>query len=168
MNNNQDETPERVFLKPGEYCFCVRPSVVSTVLGSCVSVTMFAPGRRIGAICHAVLPEERGGGEPFRYVDSSILAMIRKFERHGIPRAALEVKLFGGSDVLSPRCGRTLGITVGKQNMETALRVVEKEGLRLVTADLGGTRGRKIEFHTHTGEIFLKRLRKVTRLQDDE
>lgn len=167
MYINENDLPERVFLKPGEFCFCVKPSVVSTVLGSCVSVTMFAPEHRIGAICHAVLAEEREPGDPFKYVDSSILAMISRFERQGLGRGALEVKLFGGADVLS-RSGRVRGMSVGKQNTETALRVVEKEGLCLVTADLGGSRGRKIEFRTDTGEVFLRRLREVERFQGDE
>ncbi|HKZ18402.1 MAG TPA: chemotaxis protein CheD [Geobacteraceae bacterium] len=161
--NNPDDTLERVYLKPGECHFSVRPSVVSTVLGSCISVTMFNPERRIGAICHAILPEEKTPGEAFRFVDSSIMVMLKSFERHGIHRSGIEIKLFGGSDVLPTDNGRERGNTVGKQNIGIALQVVEKEGLRLVTTDLGGTRGRKIVFHTHTGEIFLKRLRKIMR-----
>ena len=154
----------KVYLKPGELYFSARPAIVSTVLGSCVSVTMFNRGRSVGAICHAVLPEEKSPGEAFRYVDSSIRIMLRSFKRHGIHSSEIEVKLFGGSDVLPHDDDRDRGFTVGKQNIEVALDVIEKEGLLLITSDLGGTQGRKILFNTHTGEILLKRLRKIKRL----
>jgi chemotaxis protein CheD len=166
--NYSDDTLTRVYLKPGEFLISARPTVVSTILGSCISVTMFAPERRIGAICHAILPQENSPGEAFRYVDSSIIVMLKSFERHGIHRSAIEVKLFGGSDVLPGNDGRERGYTVGKQNIGVALQVVEKEGLRLVTADLGGMQGRKIEFRTHTGEVLLKRLRKMMRFARNE
>jgi chemotaxis protein CheD len=166
--NYPDDTLARVYLKPGECYFSVHPSVVSTVLGSCISVTMFAPDRRIGAICHAVLPEEKKPGAAFRYVDSSIMVMLRSFERHGVHRSGLEVKLFGGADMLSADVRRVKDNAVGKKNIGVALQVVEKEGLRLLTADLGGTEGRKIEFHTHTGEILLQRLRKTMRFSGNE
>ena len=47
----------RVYLKPGELHFATGPTVVSTVLGSCVSVTMFDRLSGAAAICHALLPE---------------------------------------------------------------------------------------------------------------
>jgi chemotaxis protein CheD len=158
-----DESAGKIFLKPGEIYFSEQPSIVSTVLGSCVSVTMFSPERHIGAICHAVLPEEREAGEAFRYVDSSILTMLEGFDRYGIPRSHIEVKLFGGAEMLPPGPVRRKDSSVGRQNIEIAMQVVERENLQLVASDLGGVHGRKIFFNTHTGEILLKRLRKARR-----
>ena len=74
------------------------------------------------------------------------------------PRRDIEAKLFGGSDMFETAVGR--GLSVGGQNMKMALGMLELESVRLVTQDLGGPRGRKIVFHTHTGEVFSKRLRK--------
>lgn len=156
---SEDTHVEKIFLKPGEIFFSARPSIVSTVLGSCISVTMYSPRRHIGAICHAVLPEEGAAGDAFRYVDSSILAMLKAFDRQGIPRSGIEVKMFGGADML--RTGPAGGSdgSVGRKNIEIARQVVERERLRLVASDLGGGQGRKIIFNTRTGEILLKRLR---------
>ncbi len=158
-----DDNVENIFLRPGEVYFSERPSIVSTVLGSCISVTMFCPERHIGAICHAMLPEESAPGEAFRYVDSSILNMLKGFDRYGIPRSHIEVKLFGGANMLPPSQFKSRDGSVGKKNIEIAMRVVEREKLRLVASDLGNTHGRKIFFNTHTGEILLKRLGKVKR-----
>ena len=49
----------KVFLKPGEIYVGREPAEVSTILGSCISVTMFSEGLKLGAICHALLPGDR-------------------------------------------------------------------------------------------------------------
>ena len=71
-----------------------QPSLVITVLGSCLSVTMHDRADRASAgICHGLLPacEDRtvcptGCREGFRYVDCSIRQMLRLFEKAGSPR----------------------------------------------------------------------------------
>lgn len=44
---------DNAFLKPGEAIVSPNPILVSTVLGSCIAVTMYSPEKRVGAICHA-------------------------------------------------------------------------------------------------------------------
>lgn len=145
-----------VYLKPGEIHFATIPTVVTTVLGSCVSVTMFDPAGGAAAICHALLPEGPRA-DLFRYVDSSIHHMLGMFSSHGVRQNQLEVKLFGGADMLGAGASR---IGVGRRNVEIARQVLADEGLEVSAADVGGTRGRKLFFHTHTGEVFMKRLRR--------
>ena len=152
-----------IYLRPGEHFFTVTPAIVSTVLGSCVSITMHNPKDQLSAICHAVLPKEIIPGEPYRYVDSSIAAMLRIFDWYGVTKNDIEVKLFGGSDILPPSENSYQEMTVGKQNIFQAQKCFEREQLKLLAYDVGGTRGRKLFFHTHTGEIYLKRLRNITR-----
>lgn len=162
MKSTPDSIP-KIFLKPGEMHFALNPTIVSTVLGSCISVTMYDAAHRMGAICHAILPDEIITGDPYRYVDSSIKAMLRRFERHGIKKGNLEVKLFGGADILPPGNGIYRTMTVGKQNIFRAREVLKWERLQLLASDVGGSRGRKILFHTHSGEVYLQRLRDIKR-----
>lgn len=157
------ETIPKVYLKPGELLFAATPTIVSTVLGSCVSITMHNPEHQMGIICHAVLPEELVPGEPYRYVDSSVTAMLQMFGRYGIQKPDIEVKLFGGSEMLPQRENIYRELTVGRQNILRAHQIIEDEQLTLLASDVGGTRGRKLLFHTHTGEIYLQRLRDKTR-----
>jgi chemotaxis protein CheD len=147
----------RLFLYPGEVCFTREPTIVSTVLGSCVSITMYHPLSKTGAMCHAMLPEHRRSSEPepFRFVDSAVDHMIDTFRKLGIRKDEIEVKLFGGSDVVEVL---TDAVTVGEQNVEKALEIIDREHLSLAAKDVRGERGRKIFFHTHTGGILLKRL----------
>ena len=134
--------------------------MISTVLGSCISVTMFFRRFRIGAMCHALLPGKEGGAEsdPFRFVDHAITHMVREFVRLGVRKRDIEVKLFGGSDVLITR---DKNATVGNQNVRRAFEIIEREGLTLLARDVRGEVGRKIFFNTGTGEILLRRIKQI-------
>ena len=48
--------------------------------------------------------------------------------------------------------------SIGKLNITTAQKIIEQEGLSIVSMDVGGTRGRKLYFHTRTGKVLIKRL----------
>ncbi|MCL5237713.1 MAG: chemotaxis protein CheD [Nitrospirae bacterium] len=169
-----------VYLNPGEMHLSKKPGLVATVLGSCVSVTMFNQRLGTGAICHIVLPKckckancdndctkrihdpengcRRNCSNAFRYADCSIFKMMETFRSLGIDNDEIEVKLFGGSDMFPSDGGKSTAMNVGKQNIESALQGIELEGLKLTACDVGGSGGRKILFYTHTGEVFLKRL----------
>ncbi len=136
------------------------PARVITVLGSCVSVTMFNERLGIGAICHALLPRNNGNGDDFKYVDSSIRQMIRAFEKLKVDRHEIEVKLFGGGDMFRMQIARPFFISVGEQNVKMALKTIEKEKLKLMASDVGGHLGRKLYYYTHTNAVFIKRLKK--------
>ena len=139
-------TTAKIYLKPGEFHFAVTPTIVSTVLGSCISVTMHNPERTMGAICHAVLPDELIPGEPYRYVDSSIAAMLRLFDRYRINRRDIEVKLFGGSDILPQGENGYRYMTVGQQNILRANQIIEREQLRIHRFRRGGNPRQKASF----------------------
>ena len=107
-------------------------------------------------------PPERPGGfnlaEACRYVDFSIRHLARQFDALGADRRDLEVKLFGGADVLPVAGTPRSKPTVGAQNCRAAEEVLAEEGFRVSASDVGGTRGRRIHFHTGTGEVLLHRL----------
>ena len=168
MTDRNDEDLVPVYLKPGEFCIAERPTLVTTVLGSCVSVTMYSPSRSIGAICHGLLPNCRDDGpctnecgNAFRYVDCSVKLMIDEFRKKGVPGRELLAKIFGGADMFSPSERRSRPATVGSQNISTAIDILKAEGIRVVKSDTGGDHGRKIIFNSQTGDVYLKRLRKV-------
>jgi chemotaxis protein CheD len=161
-----DKELDSIYLKPGEVYFGENPVVVSTILGSCVSVTMFHPISRTGAICHGLLPRcggkklcDRACLEGFKYVDCSIEKMIEKFDALGVRRGDIEVKIFGGADMFGVRSADNRCKSVGMENVMVANAIIGKEGLQVAAFDTRGNQGRKILFLPHTGEVLLKRLR---------
>ncbi len=151
------------YLKPGSLFFCKTPTQVTTLLGSCVSITMFNRRLGLGAINHGLLPEcgiqDCPGtcNEGYRYVACSTRRMLQWFTIQGVQPVELEIKLFGGADVMSRSNGSSPGI--GCQNITEALDVLGANGLNPLVRDVGGVLGRKIIFNTLTGEVLLKRLK---------
>jgi chemotaxis protein CheD len=163
--NLSDEGLPIIYLKPGEMHISGKPSIVVTVLGSCLSVTMFHRRAGLGAICHGLLPEcgkkkscNSVCADGFKFVDCSIKRMLKRFDVHDIKRGEIQIKCFGGADMFSVRPEMAGIVSVGKQNIVTARKMFENEGLTLHSIDVGGNQGRKILFYTHTGEVLLKRF----------
>lgn len=152
----------KVFLRSGQVYISRNPVKVTTILGSCLSVTMFNRMHSLGAICHALLPNDKGKGN-YKYVDSSVKRMVREFVKYGIKPEEIEVKLFGGSELVFPEETNSPFIAVGKQNIFSAREIAELLNLKIEVSDVGGNQGRKIIFFTHTGEVYLKRLNKMER-----
>jgi chemotaxis protein CheD len=153
-----------IYLKPGELYFSKTPALVTTVLGSCISLTMVSHKLKVGAIIHALLPvcSDRNSGmpkkDPFNYVDCSVTYILSEFEKLGIKPGNIEAKLFGGSNMFSETNKRQ--DTIGSQNIKMAVSIVEKKGINLVKIDVGGIQSRKIIFHTSSGDVWLRRLNK--------
>jgi chemotaxis protein CheD len=158
-----------VYLQPGEMFLAREPTTIRTILGSCVAVSFWSDRLGVGALCHAMLPIRPGkssaGGvsamsakESYRYVDFCIRDIARQFDQLGVHRADVQVKLFGGADVLLVASSDPARPTVGKLNCETAIEVLNAEGFEVAASSLGGTLGLKIHFDTRTGEVLLQRL----------
>ena len=90
-------------------------------------------------------------------MDFSIRYLAQQFDALGAHRHELEVKVFGGADVL-PVAGQRHKPTVGALNCKIAMEVLEEKGFIVSASDMGGIRGRRIHFHTGTGEVLLQRL----------
>ena len=153
--------PQGVHVQPGELCLARSPTILRTILGSCVSVTFWSARLDAGALCHGVLPRSPAGAtgpEGHRYVDFSIRYLAKQFDALGAVRRELEVKLFGGADVLPVHADRSAIPTVGGLNCQAALEVLAEEGFRIAASDLGGVRGRTIRFDIATGEVLVQRL----------
>ncbi len=147
-----------VYLKPGEVIISQNPILVSTILGSCIAVTIFSPSNKIGAICHAMYPCNPTDDVNVQYVDSAIQYVFGKMLEYA-GKIDLIVKLFGGAKVLA---GGEYGedrMAIGEQNISQAKRTLAELGLAIANSDIGGVRGRKLLFSIKTGDVYLRRLK---------
>jgi chemotaxis protein CheD len=163
MAEPDGEWPE-VYVQPGESHLVRGPTVMRTLLGSCVGVTFWHERLGIGALCHPMLPCHPGDARgrmsleaARRYVDFAICDLAAQFDSLGAPRREVEIKVFGGADVLNVREGE-LRPTVGRLNREKALEVLRAEGFNVAAKRLGGPCGFRIDFFTTNGEVRLRTL----------
>lgn len=147
-----------VYLKPGELIVSRHPILVSTILGSCVAVTMYAQRKRIGAICHAMFPTNPTGSANVQYVDSAIYYLYGKMTEY-TAKSELIVKLFGGARVLAASEYGEDRKAIGEQNIAQAQQTLAELGLAIAKSDIGGLRGRKLVFSIRTGDVYLRKLR---------
>ncbi|MGK0289246.1 MAG: chemotaxis protein CheD [bacterium] len=171
MKFAQKQNLPYVYLKPAEaYISGGEQSIVGTILGSCVSITVFHRKKMIGGIFHALLPRKNKvkqfqvptlydlqEDDILKYVDTSFLYLLREFEKLQCPREELEIKLFGGADMFSVPDETK---TVGRQNIELATDLLNRLGFKVLASDTGGKNGRKLYFYTHTGEVLLQRIKR--------
>jgi chemotaxis protein CheD len=146
-----------VYLHPGELVASAEPATVTTVLGSCVSVTLWDRTRRIGGVNHFLLPHSAGTGTSSpRFGNVAMRSLFDEVLRLGARRADLEAKVFGGARVIhgAPAAAGHLG----ERNITIALDFLRGEGLDVVGGDTGGSRGRKLRFLTGDGSAWLRSL----------
>jgi chemotaxis protein CheD len=154
-----------IYLRAGDLVVTDQPRWVATVLGSCVAVTLFHRPTGRAAMCHAMLPRPHAheiipAGDPqrHRYLSLVIPGMLEVFRLKGIHPATLEVKCFGGANVISLGGAPGGGRWIGSANVEAARGMLRQLHLRPCAEQLGGRRGRKILFDTGTGEVLHKYL----------
>jgi chemotaxis protein CheD len=128
---------------------------------------MFSASSGIGAICHAMLPENLGRDSDLRYVDTALQHIYDKIVTYGIG-SDLVVKLFGGAQVLNTG-ERSLGrLSVGDQNIERAEAMLASLGLVISARDTGGLRGRRLFFCTRSGDVYMRFMRHGKHSIDEE
>lgn len=145
------------YLYPGALFADQRPHLVTTVLGSCVSVCLWDPVRRLGGINHYLLPLWNGEGLATpRYGNIAIDSLVERMLALGCTRGSLQAKIFGGAALWENPHGL---IPIGERNIELARRQLQQLHIPIVGADVGGDAGRKIIFNSEAGSVLLRRHR---------
>lgn len=154
-------------LMPGGLYVGRKPVVVETILGSCVSVCLFAPNLGIGAVNHAVLPENPDvvqWDKVGHYMESSLLFLLSRLQAYGVPFPELLAKIVGGAQVLAMRQDLPAILNIGLCNTKNALEILAQRGIPVVTQTTGGVQGRKIRFFPRTGELYVRELSAAARI----
>jgi chemotaxis protein CheD len=149
--SNVTDQKEEIYLYPAALIVPEKPSIVHTILGSCVSVCLFDRVKSFGGINHYMLPLWNGNGlaSP-KYGNIAIEKLYESMLRKGAEHKNLIAKIFGGGEVL-----QTLNshFNVGQRNIVLAHEILKKLNINIVAESTGGQLGRKIVFNSGTGEI---------------
>lgn len=149
--DTMDPLRARIFLRPGDWLVGLGPHEVSTLLGSCVSVVMWAPRLRMGGMCHCLLPQrpphlaKAAVGRAGHYVDEALDWLVSSLGQAGIATSEVQVSLAGGAHCVDSG--------IGDANVRAALEWLARRGLRPLRCDTGGTVVRKLHWSLGTGEL---------------
>jgi len=149
-----------VKLLPGEHYVTESPDeVLVTVLGSCVAACIRDPLCAVGGMNHFMLPGEARGrwGEAtheMRYGQFAMEQLINDLLKRGARRERLEVKLFGGANLIQS------SLRIGSSNAEFARSFMRAEQLKIAAEDLEGEFPRRIHYFPMTGRVQRRELRR--------
>ncbi|HKO00123.1 MAG TPA: chemotaxis protein CheD [Thermoanaerobaculia bacterium] len=151
------EKPKGAYLYPGQLIVTNEPSLVTTILGSCIAICLWDAQSWIAGINHYLLPRNplRGQADA-RYGDTATERLIADMVSRGAVISRLTAKLVGGAAVMTAFSARQKSI--GEQNVEVARELLTKLGIPIVAEQAGGQRGRKLLFHTGNGCAYSKEI----------
>lgn len=148
---------------PGEFYVSLHGELITTVLGSCISVCIRDPGTGIGGMNHFMLPDHNDqhpnswGNTPadsdLRYGSIAMERLINVILSTGSNKQLLEIKLFGGGKVIN------INTDVGNKNIKFVKKYLQTEGLRIISEDVGGMWPRKVQYFPSTGRVRVKLLK---------
>jgi chemotaxis protein CheD len=144
------------YLYPSAIFASQQPHEVSTVLGSCVSICLWDTHAKFGGINHFMLPLWNGDGLPTpKFGNIALEKLLEKMLFLGCNQKKLVAKVFGGAKQLEK--GKSV-FNVGERNIQLAFDMLKEAGIPVVSHHVGGEKGRKLKYATHTGEVLLKLL----------
>lgn len=174
MNKFFDITLNReiITIYPGELYITKKSELITTILGSCISIVLFDEQNSIGGINHYMLPaappeSKKNSVLPItRFGEYAIKTLIQEMINQGASLKNLKAKIFGGSNVLnfsSKKDERKKDVQkkdalIGEENINFARKFLKKIGIPIVSEDVGGVSSRKIFFDTANYKVFLKRI----------
>jgi chemotaxis protein CheD len=148
-----------VVLKIGQFYFGGGRTKIRTLLGSCVSITMWHPRLKIGGMCHYMLPR-RGPGETAslaaegNYADEVMQMFLREIRHAGTRPQEYIVKLFGGGCMFVD----TNEIReVSGRNISAGRDLLAKHGFAISAENTGGYGSRVLVFELWSGDVWIRR-----------
>jgi chemotaxis protein CheD len=146
---------KQVNIKIGELYATDEPTIIYTLLGSCVAVCIHDNQNGIGGMNHIFLPGDNKIDSSTRYGENAMKYLIKNICTLGANRDNLVAKAFGGAHVI-PAISRELG--VGPKIVDFVISYLKKENIKIIAHDFGGNKTRKVFFHTDTGMAYVKLL----------
>lgn len=145
-------------LLAGQLYFGGHAAALRTLLGSCVAVALWHPQRRLGGMCHFLLPRrERQATDPLdgRYGDEAMALLHRAVTNAGTRPAEYEAHLYGGADTLRTAGG--VKFNIGERNIEQGWNLLDHYGYTLQAVDVGDFVPRKLRLSLEDGQVDLHR-----------
>lgn len=152
-------------IMPGEFYVSKSGEMIVTVLGSCISACIRDVQLGIGGMNHFMLPEQghhssaQWGSSDVssasRYGNWAMEFLINEILKLGGTRRNLEIKIFGGGNVLSNMTD------IGERNIAYVRKYIYEENFDLAAEDVGDVYPRKVLYFPDTGAVKVRKLRET-------
>jgi chemotaxis protein CheD len=104
-------------------------------------------------MAHIVLPDSAGrDSAPGKFADTALPEMLAMLRAQGAPLAGLVAKLAGGANMFNGAGP----LQIGDENVRAVTAALAKAGICPAAQDVGGNRGRRIEFDCANGAMIVQ------------
>lgn len=126
--------------------------LITYALGSCIGICLWDPNIKLGALIHIMLPinMEAGRKNTMKYADTGIKETINLLVGRGARKDRLVAKIAGGAKMFEVVGPSNLG-NIGERNIESVKMNLRKEGIRIISENVGGSVARTLSFYPATG-----------------
>lgn len=131
--------------------------LVTHALGSCIGVAIYDPVVKVGGILHFMLPDSsldraKAQEQPCMFADTGLPLLFKECYRLGALKSRLQVKVAGGSQVLSGKeC-----FQIGRRNYAALRKIFLKNNVLITSEDVGGTKARTLYLEIATGNVWVR------------
>ena len=154
MDQNAIDTKFNYNLEPGYLYFSRDPATIRCVVGTSVSVCLWDKQKQFGGMNHFVHPVIRDAKKATtRYGNVATAALVDMMLKQGSASGHIVAQVTGGA---TPEKDRSNDL--GARNVEVARAVLVRKGMKITSEEVGGTVGRKILFHTDTGQLLTMKV----------
>lgn len=132
------------------------PSMLRTILGSCVGICIYDRIKKAGGLAHILLAQDTtNGASPEKYADTAIPLLVQRLLKEGCKRENMSAKIAGGASMFKFQFNITLG-QIGERNIKETKKILEQLRIPLLEEDTGGNSGRVIDFFLNDGHMKIK------------
>lgn len=155
---------KRVNLHSGEIYVGENGEEIFTTLGTCVAFCVYDKKKKVGGMVHYLLPNSNmkingtvdkihDVKNHLNYGEMAIPALLKEIKNKGCTKDNLLVTILGGNSIGDSDISRE----IAEANIEIALSLVKKFGLRFTQKTGGSVKGEQILFKLSDGEILVKK-----------
>ena len=126
--------------------------LITYALGSCIGICLYDPNIKLAALIHIMLPinMETGRKNTMKYADTGIRETLAQLTAKGARKDRLVAKIAGGAKMFEVAGNSNLG-NIGARNIECVRMNLRKEGIRIISENVGGSVARTLSFFPATG-----------------
>lgn len=126
-------------------------------LGSCIGVIAYDAAVKAAGILHLMLPDStisaaKAAAQPAMFADTGLPTFFRALGGLRAERSRVRIMVAGGAAVLSG----TDPFKIGERNTQITLAWLQRERLRVLYSDVGGSLNRTVHLNVNTGAVSLK------------
>lgn len=134
--------------------------LVTIGLGSCIGIAFYDNMAKVGGLLHIMLPDSTqfsNINNPLKFADIGIPKVLADLKSRGANVNRLTAKIAGGASMFN-FSDKSMIMDIGSRNARAVKSTLSKFQIKLISEDVGGSKGRTMIFNTLNGTVQIKTI----------